>query len=57
MKDAGLEETLKAEGAKFNDVDIDAFKAATASVYDKWEKEIGDIVPNVRKAAAEAAGN
>lgn len=56
MKDAGLEETLKAEGAKFNDVDVDAFKKATASVYDKWEKEIGDIVTKVRSAAAKAAG-
>ncbi|MCW2308969.1 TRAP transporter substrate-binding protein [Rhodobium gokarnense] len=56
MKDEGLEATLKAEGAKFNDVDIDAFKEATASVYDKWEKEIGSIVPEIRAAAAEAGG-
>lgn len=57
MKDEALEETLKQEGAKFNDVDIDAFKKATAGVYDKWQKEIGDIVTNVRSAAAKAAGN
>ena len=54
-KDAELEETLKQEGAKFNDVDIDAFKEATASVYSKWEAEIGDIVPEIRAAAAAAA--
>ena len=55
MKDAALEETLKQEGAKFNDVDVDAFKKATASVYDKWSEEIGDIVTDVRSAAEKAS--
>lgn len=56
MKDEALEATLVEEGAKFNDVDVDAFKQATTSVYAKWEKEIGDIVPDIRAAAAKAAG-
>ena len=55
IEDSVLEQKLKNEGAKFNDVDVAAFKAATKSVYDKWEKEIGDIVPRIR-AAAQAAG-
>ncbi len=53
--DVELEQKLKSEGAKFNDVDSAAFKKATASVYEKWEKEIGDIVPRIQKAAASAS--
>ncbi len=54
INDAELEDKLKAEGAKFNDVDIAAFKKITAPVYDEWTKEIGDIVPRIREAAAKA---
>ena len=56
IKDTELEQILKAEGVKFNDVDTAAFKKATAGVYDKWQKEIGDIVTQIQKAAAEASG-
>lgn len=55
IADSELEQKLIDEGAKFNDVDTAAFQAATASVYDKWAAEIGDIVPNIQKAAAAAA--
>lgn len=55
IADAELEGKLKAEGAKFNDVDGAAFKKATAGVYQKWEKQLGDIVPRIQKAAADAA--
>lgn len=54
INDAQLEETLIAEGAQLNEVDTQAFKDATVGVYDKWEAEIGDIVPRIRAAAAEA---
>ncbi len=54
INDAEIEGKLKAEGAKFNDVDVAAFKKATAPVYEKWTKEIGDIVPRIREAAAKA---
>lgn len=57
VNDAQLEQTLKDAGAKFNEVDTAAFKQATASVYDKWEDEIGDIVPRIRSAAADAQGD
>ena len=57
VNDAQLEQTLKDAGAKFNEVDTAAFKQATASVYDKWEDEIGDIVPRIQSAAADAQGN
>lgn len=53
--DVELEQKLIEEGAIFNDVDTAAFQAATASVYDKWEAEIGDIVPQIRDAAKAAA--
>ena len=46
---------LAAEGMQINEVDPAAFKEATASVYDKWEGQLGDIVPRIRKAAEEAA--
>jgi tripartite ATP-independent transporter DctP family solute receptor len=52
IADAELEQKLIDEGAKLNDVDTEAFKAATASVYDKWAAELGDIVPAIQKAAA-----
>ncbi|MDB6178460.1 TRAP transporter substrate-binding protein [Paracoccus sp. Z330] len=53
--DVELEQKLIEEGAKFNDVDTEAFKQATASVYEKWEAELGEIVPNIRAAADAAA--
>lgn len=46
---------LEEEGAQFHEVDIEAFKDATASVYDNWESELGDFVPRLREAAQEAA--
>ena len=46
---------LAAEGMEINDVDPAPFKEATTSVYDKWEGQIGDIVPRIRQAAQEAA--
>ena len=55
IEDATLEQTLKKEGAKFNDVDVAAFKAATKGVYDKWQKEIGDIVVRIQAASKAAA--
>ncbi len=54
VNDAQLEQTLMDAGALFNEVDSDAFKEATAGVYDKWAGEIGDIVPRIQSAAAEA---
>lgn len=57
INDVQLEQTLTEAGAKLNDVDSAAFKAATAGVYDKWEKEIGDIVPKIKAAASSAAGS
>ena len=57
INDAQLEQTLVDAGAKFNEVDAAAFKQATASVYDKWEGEIGDIVSRIRSAAADAQGS
>ncbi|WP_206201891.1 TRAP transporter substrate-binding protein [Terasakiella sp. SH-1] len=56
INDVQLEQTLKEEGAKLNEVDSAAFKKATAGVYDKWAKQIGDIVPQIQKAAAAASG-
>ena len=55
IADAELEQKLKDEGAKFNDVDTDAFKRATSGVYDKWSSDIGDIVGNIREAASAAS--
>ncbi|GLQ28452.1 TRAP transporter substrate-binding protein [Sulfitobacter pacificus] len=57
IADSELEQKLIEEGAKLNEVDVDAFKAATAGVYEKWEGEIGDIVPRIQEAANAAAGN
>ncbi|WP_104401438.1 TRAP transporter substrate-binding protein [Vibrio penaeicida] len=54
IDDARLEQTLTAEGAKLNEVDTQAFKDATKGVYTKWEEKIGDIVPQIQKAAADA---
>ncbi|MDD9883353.1 MAG: TRAP transporter substrate-binding protein [Gammaproteobacteria bacterium] len=56
IADSELEQQLIREGAKFNEVDTAAFKAATAGVYAKWADEIGDIVPRIQQAAAAAAG-
>lgn len=52
--DVELEQKLIEEGAQFNDVDTAAFKEATMGVYEKWEAELGEIVPDIR-AAADAA--
>ena len=57
INDVQLEQTLTEAGAKLNEVDSAAFKAATVGVYDKWEKEIGDIVPKIKAAASAAAGS
>ena len=51
----GLLDKLAAAGMEINDVDPAPFKEATASVYDKWEGQIGDIVPRIRQAAQDAA--
>jgi TRAP-type C4-dicarboxylate transport system substrate-binding protein len=50
-----LVDSLKKEGAKFSNVDTAAFQKETASVYDLWEKELGAFVPQLKKAADEAA--
>lgn len=55
IADAELEQKLIDEGAKLNDVDTEAFKVATAGVYDKWEAELGDIVKDIKVAADEAS--
>ncbi len=47
--------TLESEGAQFAEVDTEAFKAATAGVYDAWQAELGDFVSRLRAAADEAA--
>ena len=57
IADAELERKLIEEGARINEVDTDAFKAATAGVYDKWAAEIGEIVPAIQKAASSATVN
>lgn len=54
IADAELEQKLKDEGARFNDVDTEAFKQATAGVYAKWAGEIGSIVDDIQRAAATA---
>ena len=46
-----LQTVMEGEGAKFTTVDRDAFVKATASVYDKYEKEMGSFVADLRKAA------
>jgi len=56
ISDEQLEQQLIEEGAIFNDVDTEAFKRATAGVYEMWEGRIGDIVPRIQRAAAQAAG-
>ena len=50
-----LRAKMEGEGAKFMDVDRKAFADATASVYDKYEKSLGDFVAMLRKAASGAA--
>lgn len=49
-----LVDKLKKEGGKFATVDKAAFKKGTASVYELWQKDIGDFVARLEKAAAEA---
>lgn len=46
---------LAEAGMQINEVDPEPFKEKTASVYDKWERQIGDIVPRIRQAAQDAA--
>lgn len=53
--DVELEQKLIEEGAQFNDVDTAAFKEATMGVYEKWEAELGEIVPDIRAAADTAS--
>ncbi len=55
IADAELEQRLKDEGAKFNEVDTAAFQRATKGVYEKWRGEIGGIVDDIQAAAAAAA--
>jgi len=55
ISDAELEQKLVEEGAELNEVDTQAFKDATASVYAKWQEELGDIVPRIQDAASRAA--
>ncbi|MCF8482448.1 MAG: TRAP transporter substrate-binding protein [Rhodospirillum sp.] len=47
-----LIDVMTKEGAKFKEVDQEAFKKATASVYDEYEAKLGDFVPKLRGAAA-----
>ncbi len=51
MDNANLQNVMEKEGAKFKSVDQKAFADATASVYTKYEKEIGDFVGKLKKAA------
>ncbi|SEG89072.1 TRAP transporter substrate-binding protein [Marinobacterium lutimaris] len=46
-----LQTVMEGEGAKFSDVDREALIKATASVYDKYESELGDFVSELREAA------
>lgn len=46
---------LAEAGMEINEVDPALFQEATAAVYDKWEDELGDIVPRIREAAQEAS--
>ena len=52
MDNANLKTTMEKEGAKFKNVDQKIFSDATKSVYDKYEKQYGDFVVKLRKAAA-----
>ena len=51
LDNAQLQNVMEKEGAKFKTVDQKAFADATASVYSKYEKELGDFVVQLRKAA------
>ncbi|AGI74140.1 putative TRAP transporter extracellular solute-binding protein [Octadecabacter arcticus 238] len=55
ISDFELTQKLIEEGAFINEVDVEAFKAATAGVYTSWEEQLGDIVPRIQAAAAAAA--
>jgi len=52
MDNVRLQGIMEKEGAKFKTVDQKAFAAATSSVYDKYQKEFGDFVVELQKAAA-----
>jgi tripartite ATP-independent transporter DctP family solute receptor len=54
LDNAQLKAVMEKEGAKFMAVDQKAFAAATASVYDKYEKKFGDFVVQLKKAASGA---
>lgn len=45
-----LQSVMEAEGAKFATVDRDALIKATSSVYDKYEKQLGSFVADLRAA-------
>ncbi|MFC6671158.1 TRAP transporter substrate-binding protein [Marinobacterium aestuariivivens] len=46
-----LQSVMEDEGAKFTTVDREALMKATASVYDKYEEELGGFVSDLRAAA------
>ncbi len=49
--DANLYRDLQARGVRIDKVDVAPFKAATASVYDKWyASPVGDFVRSVVQA-------
>ena len=54
MDNTHLQNVMAKEGAKFKSIDKKAFAEATASVYSKYEKELGDFVVQLRKAAGGA---
>lgn len=45
---------LEDAGVAINEADAAALREATSSVYDEWEDELGDIVPEARQAAEAA---
>lgn len=54
IDNARLQNEMEKEGAKFKAIDQKAFADATASVYSKYEKEMGDFVIQLKKAASGA---
>lgn len=52
MDNVRLQSVMEKEGAKFKTVDQKAFADATVSVYDKYQKQFGDFVVELKKAAA-----
>lgn len=49
MDNASLRAKMKAEGAKFMDVDQAAFAKATAGVYDSYAKQFGELITLLRE--------